>query len=223
MSHSKSAQVSAAMSSVNIGNSENKFLDDTEVWLSCPPEDLWVFDKLILSRKLGYVCGPRGVKVPKPGNYIVRPCINLMGMGRSAKIVHIDEPTDNIVEDGCFWSEIFEGRHLSVDYENGKQVLCVEGIRSDNDPLWRWQEWRRVDDIVKFPDILKSLASRHSQFNVEMIGGNIIEVHLRLNPNFKHDSIVSIIPKFEGDDISSVDGYTFVEDKEYKRLGFFVK
>ena len=52
---------------------------EDEAWLNCHNEDLWIFDKLILAKKLGYVCGPIGVDVPEPGYYIVRPCVNIMG------------------------------------------------------------------------------------------------------------------------------------------------
>jgi len=48
-------------------------------------DDLWVYNKLILSRKLGYTCGPSGVPVPKSDFFIVRPCMNFMGMGRFAR------------------------------------------------------------------------------------------------------------------------------------------
>ena len=59
-------------------------MQDDQAWLSCDVADLWIFDKLILSRKLDYICGPVDVDVPSPGNYIVRPCVNLAGMSRGA-------------------------------------------------------------------------------------------------------------------------------------------
>lgn len=65
-------------------NIKENFLDDDETWLRCHIDDLWIFDKLIVSKKLGYVCGPHGVNVPQNGKYIVRPCVNLMSMGRGA-------------------------------------------------------------------------------------------------------------------------------------------
>jgi len=47
-------------------------LDSQEdiVWQTVDPNDIWVMDKLILSRKLGYTCGPVGLDVPVPGVYI---------------------------------------------------------------------------------------------------------------------------------------------------------
>ena len=47
-------------------------------WHDISPEDLWYYNKLILSRTLGYDCGPTGVVVPKPGFFIVRPCMNYL-------------------------------------------------------------------------------------------------------------------------------------------------
>ena len=48
---------------------------DEDAWLSCHPEDRWLFDKLLLSSHLGYLCGPCGVGVPRDGEYIVRPIL----------------------------------------------------------------------------------------------------------------------------------------------------
>ena len=44
------------------------------------------FNKLWLAEQLGYVCGPAGVDVPKPGVYVVRPIMNLDGMGAGARV-----------------------------------------------------------------------------------------------------------------------------------------
>ena len=66
-------------------------MGDDEVWIDCNDDDLWVFDKCILSRKLNYNCGPADMWVPKPDFYIVRPCVNLAGMGREAKIRYLEK------------------------------------------------------------------------------------------------------------------------------------
>ncbi len=60
-------------------------------WLSTDPDHLWVMDKLILARKLSYVCGPVGQDVPTPGYYIVRPCVNMLGLGLEAKKYWIED------------------------------------------------------------------------------------------------------------------------------------
>jgi hypothetical protein len=87
---------------------------DVEAFLKTKNEDLWIYDKLILCKKLGYICGPKGQPVPEPGEYVVKPIVNMMGMGLGAKKVFIQDSTEHL-EDGFFWCEIFKGRHLSVD------------------------------------------------------------------------------------------------------------
>jgi hypothetical protein len=62
-------------------------------------KDLWVYNKLQLSKTLGYECGPAGAKVPCPGYYIVRPCVNFLGMSRNARIMHLDSSTEHL---NCF-------------------------------------------------------------------------------------------------------------------------
>ena len=192
---------------------------DEDVWPTVRPEDLWIYDKLILSRMLGYECGPPGVSVPRPGNYIVRPITNLHGMGISAEIVHIRDRTDDLPV-GHFWCQVFEGRHLSVDYMNGNQVLCVEGHRSSRE-LYKWDRWATVDDCVPLPTLLTDIASRYTTINCEFIGSKLIEVHLRNNPDFEtlHDSIDVV---WDGQSTIAPPGKQFVENRDYKRLGFFV-
>jgi len=184
-------------------------------WLQCNTEDLWIFDKLILSRKLGYVCGPVGLDVPRPDRYIIRPVMNLLGMGREAEITFIKQSTD-MYPAGHFWCEVFKGRHLSVDYELGKQVLCVEGLRNDSDPLYRWARWQKVDIEVPYPNILRNDLP---YVNCEFIDGKLIEVHLRHNPDWLHNSDW-LIPVWEGDNTDPPKGMKFIRDPDFKRLGF---
>ena len=203
------------------GTSKMDLEQDLEIWEHCNPKDLWIYDKLILSKKLGYTCGPKGVPVPESNYYIIRPITNLLGMGIGSSIRWIERSTKGI-PDGFFWCEVFSGRHLTIDYVNKKQVLCVEGLRKEGDPLWKWREWRKIDETHPFPNICNDLLGNYKNINIETIGGNLIEVHLRPNPDWKID-YSSIIPYFEGDDFEIPKGYRFVEDKEYKRIGFYVK
>ena len=57
---------------------------DDEVWNSIELEDLWIYDKLILSKKLGHLCGPAGIDLPFTGTFIVKPITNILGMGKGA-------------------------------------------------------------------------------------------------------------------------------------------
>ena len=62
---------------------------EMNAWSNCALEDLWIFDKLIVAKKAGHLCGPRGIPVPSPGKYFVRPVINIDGMGEKARIEYI--------------------------------------------------------------------------------------------------------------------------------------
>ena len=195
---------------------------DTQAWNHVHNEDMWIFDKLILSKRLGYICGPHGIDVPKPGRYVVRPVVNIEGMGRKARIIEIEKSTKSLLEPGEFWCEVFTGRHLSVDYIKGKQILCVEGIRDPADPLWKWSKWIRTDDQIEYPSIMKALKCLYPYVNIEMIGDRIIEIHLRLNPNWKSYNGDEIIPVFD-DYLEPLEGYRYVPSAEYHRRGFFQK
>lgn len=191
------------------------------VWKNINPNDIWVMDKLILSRKLKYNCGPVGLDVPKPGYYIVRPCVNMLGLGLGAQRVWLECETMHLPV-GFFWCEWFEGRHLSIDYHWGKQILAVEGIK-DSSTFTKWKIWQRVDDCIALPDILKDLATRHEHINCEFINGKLIEVHLRRNEDFD-GNIDTFIPVWEGESINPPAGYIYRDYPDvHGRIGAFIK
>ncbi|NDG31518.1 hypothetical protein EB118_15795 [bacterium] len=189
-----------------------KFISDCDTLDSIDAKDLWVVDKFILSKRLGYVCGPAGVLPPKEGLYIVRPCINFRMMSSGAKFVFLDTKEDQI-PDGFFWCEIFEGRHLSFDYNWGKQILAVEGFRDEPDRLDRFSCWAKINDLFTLPDFLQEIAIRYEWFNVETIGNKIIEAHFRYNDDFANHNANIIIPIWKEE---------FYASQEGDRLGFLL-
>jgi len=189
-------------------------MDDFSAWQACLPKDLWIFDKLILATRLGYTCGPKGMAPQASGQFIVRPCINLLGMGRGA---YIASDVSNI-EDGSFWCEAFQGRHLSVDYYKGNQMLCVEGVPLGDD-LSKWAIWKKTNDTMPLPNIVKELEGAYDWINVEFIGNKIVEIHLRNNPDFEGHGADYVIPAY---DIKQLAGHEFIDSPDYKRLGFFI-
>lgn len=207
-------------------NISENYLDDYETWNKCHVDDLWIFDKLILAKKLDYVCGPHGVSVPQKNNYIIRPCVNLMSMGRGAFFKELSPSMNDEIPEGYFWCEIFKGRHLSIDYEDGEQILCVEGFRNANNPIWKWDKWVRTTDKVKFPNILKNLKGKYKYSNIEMIDGKIIEIHLRLNSDWvemDYYQTSEMIPIFEGMENIEYMDYTYTSSPCYLRKGFYFK
>jgi len=166
-------------------------MDDADVWEFIDPDDLWIYDRLILSKKLGYYCGPAGTKPHRQGEYVVRPCVNFRMMGKGASI----QKLENInVPDGFFWCEVFKGRHLSFDYYQGEQVLAVEGFRNDSYRLDRFSRWEKVEDEFEIPSILLPITKKYDWLNLECIGDRVIEVHLRYNDDFEGHSARTIIP-----------------------------
>lgn len=192
-----------------------KRVGDPDVWETIIPEDLWIYDKLILSRKLGYVCGPAGVAPPANNRYIVRPCMNFRMMSAGAQFMTIGPDHHDQVPDGYFWCEVFYGRHLSFDYHWGEQVLAVEGFREDPNRLNRFTRWDKLsNEKYKLPYSLQQIAHKYEWLNVEVIGDKIIEVHLRYNDDFANHNATSIIPVWKDQFYSSDCG---------DRLGFILK
>lgn len=196
------------------------YFDSSKEWESIHTEDLWVYNKLILNSRLRHLCGPTGMSVSYSGYYIVRPSINLLGMGRFSRIEWIDKSTDHF-HPSEFWCEIFEGEHLSVDYHNKESKLVVLGERNDNDPLYKWRKWTKINRKVEFPQILNELKGDYEWINCEFIDNRLIEVHFRRNPDFRYGNNIAI-PVWRGDRPQRVDNFTFIEDKDYLRRGFFI-
>ncbi len=146
-------------------------LGDYDVFDNIAVDDLWCIDKLILSKKLGYACGPAGMIPSVPDEYVVRPIMNLRSMSIGATIQYLDSDS---IPDGYFWCEIFTGRHLSFDYHWGKQTLAVEGFRTDLARLDRFSHWTKIDESFALPEILQTVADRYEWLNVEVVGNRVI-------------------------------------------------
>ena len=191
------------------------------VWQTIDPDHIWVLDKLILSRKLRYNCGPVGLDVPHPGLYIVRPCVNMLGLGLGTQKLWLEKDTCDLPV-GHFWCEWFDGFHHSADYYNSKQLLCVQGNKPE-DTFIKWKESIRTNKRFNFPEILNTLVEFHPWINCEFIGDKLIEVHLRRNEDFD-GNINHFIPVWEGEDTTPPKGYTYRNYPDvHGRIGAFVK
>jgi hypothetical protein len=194
------------------------YLDGNDEWENIHPSDLWVYNKLFLSRVLEFTCGPVGTTVPQPDFYIVRPMVNLLGMGRFARNEWIEKHTDQF-HPGEFWCEIFKGEHLSIDFCQQKAELVVVGTRDENDPYYKWKKWEKIDQKVEFPEILKDLKGTYDWINCEFIGDKLIEVHFRRNPDFRYGNSLAI-PVWSDE---KVENMRFVDDIDYYRKGFYIE
>lgn len=195
-------------------------LDSKDEWAIIHEDDLWVYNKLNLAIKSRHLCGPTGVPVPFGGYYVVRPMFNLLGMGRHARIEWIDKYTD-CFHPSEFWCEVFVGQHLSVDFYKKEAQLVVEGQRDPSDPLYKWKQWTKIDNYVKFPKILQNLKGNYDWINCEFVDGKLIEVHFRRNPDFRYENSVAY-PVWEEKLEELSEKYRYIEDSDYLRKGFYV-
>jgi len=187
-------------------------------------------NKLWFAEQMGYKCGPRGVPVPEPGQYIVRPIYNLEGMGLGASIEYLQK--DCNIPLGYFWCEVFEGYHFTADWvkkQDGEWVQCstFKGLRNTEN-LYKFERWQRIKIELPLPHICDNIDT--DVINVEYIGIKPIEVHIRQNPNpVQYDDLHVMwhsTPHKVWSDMQE-SGYTFIPAyhpvNNDARLGFFVK
>ena len=198
-------------------------MTDAEAW-QCYPQLRWLYDRLQLSQALDYECGPAGTLPPRPGIWFVKPIINLNGMGVGAYAQHYDGGPAFPVRPGSFWMPHFSGRHLSTDLKRAPSGwdfgLTVECICRNNRPF----EWRKVTDLPELPGIIAIDGTDIPCVNIELIGSNIIEVHLRRNHDFDAlPEASSVFPVWDGEPVPA-DMVADAEDADGflvpMRLGF---
>lgn len=205
---------------------------DEEAWMKYPFHREW-FNKLWVSEKFGYSCGPAGIEVPKSGTYVVRPIYNLYGMGASASFQYLTKEDKDSLTPGHFWCEMFEGDHLSVELKWDKTHWSphsiFQGHHANDRELFRFSKWSKVERDVIIPTLLNKLWDCGS-INVEMIGDKIIEVHLRGSPDpIEYEEFIPIWSDTPDDVVTKYrDTHTFVKSHDHvfgtsvSRLGFFV-
>ena len=198
-----------------------KLINDSDVWINCPTEHLWIYDKLILAKKLGYSAGPAGICVPKAGWYVVRPITNCRMMGIGAYKAWLVPSCDNI-PDGYFWCEWFNGRHITIDYNFGQQGLTAEGIKF-TDSLNKFCSWQKINYAYKLPQCLQQVADVSEWLNIELIDGKIIEAHLRYNDDFSGHSGNTIWPVWSDKKTTQPNNTKFIENACGARLGFWYR
>jgi hypothetical protein len=66
------------------------------------------------------------------------------------------------------------------------------------------------------------LVGNYDWINCEYIGGKLIEVQFRRNPNFRYNNSIAI-PVWNKKIEENYEGYRFIESKSYDRVGFWVK
>jgi hypothetical protein len=198
------------------------FISDTDVWSHIPPQHLWIYDRLIVARRMGYSAGPAGIPVPRADWYVIKPITNLHGMGLGAYREWLTPQDTDKIPPGSFWMQYFRGRHLSVDYQWGQQTLAVEGFRNSN-RLDRFSRWCRVPDQILLPEIFHDVARDLEWINLEFIGGLVIEAHARYNDDFANHDSDEIFPQWRDEPTQQPAGTSWYPSAAGDRVGFWIK
>ena len=210
-------------------------MDDYQAYLKFVNHRKW-FNKLWLSEKMQYNCGPCGIAPNNSGWYIVRPIYNLSGMSLGASKLWIPSDDYSRVPPGYFWCQWFEGTQTSTTYRwsDGQWVAqhCWKATR-DHSNLSKFVKWQRNsnrDQYKTLPSFFNQLSDV-KLINVEHVGDKIIEVHLRDTPDPCYDEIVPIWSSGQNEvEYYTKLGYKWVSSYEDAdgflhdpRLGFMVK
>ncbi|KAI9927585.1 hypothetical protein MW887_003204 [Aspergillus wentii] len=156
------------------------------------PEFRWVCNKLAIAELQGIKCGPHKTR---PGDDLFpifsKPIYNLGGMGAEARVIKTQDDYWRSVTAGHMWSALLTGEHYSTDIAvvSGKPVWFSH-TRGFPGPDQTWDYWEiniqigggLEEYITGF--IEKHLSGYTGMLNMETIGGKIIEVHLRLSPQW---------------------------------------
>jgi hypothetical protein len=174
------------------------------------PEYNFVYNKLWLSQSQGMLCGPIGI-YPSEYPIIFKPIVNLYGLSRGFKKINNEKEYEKEKKDGFFWQPFFGGKHIVCDMvlDDTEIVFCsflrsYPGIKGSF-KLHHTTEYVMPEKIKLW--IKKYLKHYKGCLNMDIIDGNIIECHLRLNGDFNlynqafclqlHDFMVNRINRIE--------------------------
>jgi len=170
------------------------YLNEYQLYHMLPIEDRWIFNKLTVAERMGYVCGPVGTTPDTRGKYIVRPIMSISGMGNGGFFLRdttqpgtagIDKDQTPNANPGYFWVEEFTGHHNWTSYINDVPMYGTVGIRNGNDI--KFTDDTNLTESIPLPDIFKGI-SRYMM--LEHIGGNVIEISPRHTSGYARQETV---------------------------------
>lgn len=169
---------------------------DPAIWLDSAaweanPAHRWVYDKCLVAQTSNILAAPLGVDPPADAHIlVVKPITNLWGMGRGARLMH---PAAIVYEPGMMWSEVVQGRHVSVDMRLDPHRRRVEwqatSVGSPSETFGRFDMWELISGRLPETATAEAWALAHLRdyagcCNIELIGNRVIEVHLRLTQDW---------------------------------------
>ncbi|MTW20145.1 hypothetical protein [Allochromatium palmeri] len=167
-------------------------VNDAAAW-RLNPAHRHVYDKLGVALDAGLRAAPCGVD-PRalglaPDDWVfVKPIVNLAGMALQARAVRAEAVPN---EPGLFWCERLEGEHSSTDclVREGQVVWLAHTRASERKDRARPIYWEvgveRPELDVRVRDwVERHLSGYTGLCNLELIGGQPIEAHLRGSNGF---------------------------------------
>ena len=144
------------------------------------PQHAWLYDKLELCNLLGYKAYDLNVEEPESFPMFGKLRTNVLGMGISAR--RLESMVDVHYHD-MIAMPIMKGKHLTTDFViwkgKVKDSYTFEGIYEGNS----FKMFRSVScgdkPTAHQQKVIRELFDFTGIINIEMIGGKIIEVHLR--------------------------------------------
>lgn len=167
-------------------------VNDAHAW-RLNPEYRRVYDKLWIALNQGVTAAPVGVSPMDMGfeadeRVFVKPITNLHGVSLDARAVWADAVP---VHPGCFWSRLLEGVQTSTDclLRDGKTLWFAHSRASQEKSGNRPVYWEIGVDLPEREPTIARLLGRWlpgytGLCNLEMIGGYVIEAHLRGSNGF---------------------------------------
>jgi len=201
--------------------------EDYEAW-EAYPHHRWLFNKLEVSQKFGYECGPACVPIKKTGNYIIRPIYNLYGMGIGAhkKFLDVNIHAEKMIyhkhiPPGYFWCEWLDGTHYSIDFvrdnSKWKPFCCMKGTHFNTDNLTKFKEWEVLDfpfSVDVLPEWIHGIETE-KYLNIETKDDKVIEIHLRQGNTlaWNYNIGTKITPVWKNEDYKEYEHLPFLNNR----------
>jgi len=158
--------------------------NDLEAW-EMYPEYNFIYNKMFICKFQNIKHYPMPI-YPNKYPIVIKPIINLMGMGLNAIKINNDNEFEKHLNNNHFWSEYFEGEHLSWDIILKKgQINFLSSFKGYKNKIFgAFNYWELIKN-KKLPIIINELVKTHLSdytgcLNVETIDNNMIECHLRI-------------------------------------------
>lgn len=160
--------------------------NDVDAWVKFY-EYNFLYDRMFLCKFQGIDCAPMPI-IPASFPVIVKPIVNLLGMGNNACIIQDIETFNKYKYCSHFWCKYVQGQHLSWDFLIDKGcisfVCCFEGVPHSKH-FGVFEYWSLQHNNNQIPQSINKLISTYLYdykgfINVETINNSIIECHLRV-------------------------------------------